>query len=97
MNTATPATPAKPAFGERFETFIHAHKVDAKGRSLGFFVVLVDNGVDFHACVQKGIVHKRSKEPVAWGASQPSKKFKSQDEATKYAYATVRERIAKLP
>jgi hypothetical protein len=33
---------------------------------------------------------------VAWGASQPSKKFKSQDEATKYAYATAKARIAAL-
>jgi hypothetical protein len=92
----TQATAAKPQFGERFETFIHAHKQDSKGRSLGFFVVLVDNGVDFHACVQKGIIHARTKEPVAWGASQPSKKFKSQDEATKYAYATAKARIAAL-
>lgn len=88
MNTNT------PEFGDRFETFVPANKKDSKGRSLGFIVILVDNGVDFHACVQKAIL--KNGEPVAWGASQRSKKFKSQKEATSYAYATAKARIANL-
>lgn len=82
------------AYGERFETAIESSKFDYKGRKIGYLVILVDNGIDFRACVQNARLIKN--EWVAFGATQGSKKFSSQEFATAWAYSTAKERIAKL-
>lgn len=82
------------AYGERFETALDANKVDSKGRKIGYLVILVDNGEIFRACVQNA--RMIGNDWVAFGATQGSKKFDSQDAATAWAYSTAKTRIAAL-
>jgi hypothetical protein len=81
-------------FGEPLETYLTARKFDSKGREIGFAVGLNDNGTDFHAWVQ--CVRRVKGEWRDFGTRQRSKKFSSQAAATRWAYSTARERIAKL-
>jgi hypothetical protein len=83
-----------PALGEIFETTLPSGKFDSAGREIGYTVGLRDNGVDFYAWVQNA---RRVKgEWKDFGVAQRSKKFGSQVEANRWAYATAKERIAKL-
>ena len=81
-------------YGERFETSVASNKFDSKGRQIGYLVIFIDNGSDFRACVQNARLI--GNEWVAFGATQGSRGFKSQDDATAWAYATAKERISKL-
>lgn len=82
-------------FGEPIETFVGTGKKDNKGREIGFIVGFNDNGTDFHAWVQAA----RRTGPCKFsdfGVRQRSKRFDSQEVATRWAYNTARARIAKL-
>lgn len=82
------------AYNERFETALPSTKFDSKGRQIGYLVIFVDNGTDFRACVQNARLI--NKDWVAFGATQNSRGFKSQKEASTWAYSTAKERISKL-
>lgn len=81
-------------YGEIIETYMNSEKIDSKGREIGFIVGFRDNGTDFRAYVQNA-----RREFGVWkdfGTQQRSKSFANQPSATLWAYATARERIAKL-
>lgn len=81
-------------WGEPLEAFIGSGKFDEKGREIGFTVGLNDNGQEFGAWVQSS---RATKAGFAdFGVTQRSRIFKSQVEATTWAYRTARERIANL-
>jgi len=80
--------------GDTFEAHIRAGKNDSKGRAIGYIVGLRDNGVDFYAWVQNARLVKG--EFRDFGVPQRSKKLASQAAATNWAYATAKERIAKI-
>ena len=85
--------------GDIFETTLPSGKKDTAGREIGFTVCLRDNGVDFFAWVQNARLVKGSAisgEWAAFGVHQRSKKFTSAKEASRWAYATARDRIANL-
>lgn len=81
-------------YGEIFETFLRSGKFDDKGREIGYIVGFRDNGADFRAYVQNArrVVDQWSE----FGVRQRSKSFTSQEAANRWAYATARQRIAKL-
>ena len=81
-------------FGEIFEAVLEAGKKDSKGREIGYIVGLRDNGTDFRAWVQNARFVKGDWSD--FGVIQRSKSFRSQEEATRWAYSTAKERIAKL-
>ena len=81
-------------YGEIFEVYMDANKLDDKGRRIGYIVGFRDNGVDFRAYVQNARMVKR--DWVEFGVQQRSKGFKSHEEAKHWAYSTAKERIAKL-
>ena len=81
-------------FGETFENYLPAGKVDYKGRKIGFIVGLRDNGSDFRAWVQNA--RFVNGEWADFGVTQRSKSFSSQQAATSWAYSTARARIANL-
>ena len=81
-------------YGEITENHIRSGRFDSKGREIGYIVVFRDNGEDFRAYVQNA--RRIGGEWVEFGAKQRSKSFKSQAEATRWAYATANERIAKI-
>lgn len=81
-------------YGEIFEVYMDANKLDNKGRRIGFAVGFRDNGEDFRAYVQNSRMVGR--EWVDFGVKQRSKSFKSHEQARRWAYATAKERIAKL-
>ena len=81
-------------YGVITETYMNSGKLDSKGREIGFIVGFRDNGTDFRAYVQNA-----RREFGVWkdfGTQQRSKSFADQPSATLWAYATARERIAKL-
>ena len=81
-------------YGEITEIYMNSGKLDSKGREIGFIVGFRDNGTDFGAWVQNA-----RREFGVWkdfGTRQRSKIFANQPSATLWAYATARERIAKL-
>ena len=79
---------------EAFETFLPSHKKDSKGRLIGYIVGLRDDGVNFYAWVQNSrMVNGNFSD---FGVVQRSKCFKSQEAANRWAYATAKQRIAKL-
>lgn len=93
MTTNTAST-SPSSWGEALESFVGSGKIDAKGREIGFTVGLNDNGTDFAAWVQSA---RRTKAGFAdFGVPQRSRNFATQRAATAWAYATARERIAKL-
>ena len=83
-------------FGEPLETFVGSGKKDKKGREIGFIVGFNNDGAgDFRAWVQCA----RRTAPCKWfdfGALARSRGFASQEAATRWAYRTAKERIAKL-
>ena len=87
-------TQTETTWGEPFETFIDSGKFDAKGRKIGFTVGLNDNGKEFGAWVQSARGTKTGFSD--FGVPQRSRTFPTQADATRWAYATARERIAKL-
>lgn len=88
--TAAPAA----EYGDIFETAISSHRLDNKGREVGYIVALVDNGVDFRALVQNA--RRVNGEWVEFGVRQRSKSFTNQKDANRWAYATAAARIADL-
>jgi hypothetical protein len=77
-----------------FENFLSSGKRDSSGRLIGYVVGFNDDGTNFYAWVQNTRLVN-----VAWkefGVQQRSKKFTSQQAATVWAYATAKDRIAKL-
>lgn len=82
-------------FGEPIETFVGSGKKDSKSREIGFIVGFNDDGRDFRAWVQAA---RRTSpgEFFDFGVRQRSKSFVSQKAANIWAYATARERIAKV-
>lgn len=83
-----------PALGETFETTLPSGKFDGAGREIGYTVGLRDNGVDFYAWVQNA--RRTKSEWKDFGTPQRSKRFDNQAAANRWAYATAKERIAKL-
>jgi hypothetical protein len=81
--------------GDIIENYMRSGRYDNKGREIGYIVGLRDDGVNFYAWVQ----NSRRVSGGEWeefGVRQRSKCFKSQALATRWAYATANERIAKL-
>ena len=88
-------TTATLTLGDIFENCIRSGKKDSKGREIAYIVGFRDNGVDFYAWVQNARITGRD----SWkefGVPQRSRHFASQAEATRWAYATAKERAAKL-
>lgn len=81
-------------YGDITESYIRSGRYDAKGREIGYIVALRDNGQDFRAYVQNA--RRVNGEWQEFGVRQRSKSFKSQEAATRWAYATANERIAKI-
>lgn len=79
---------------EMFETFLPSHKKDAKGRLIGYIVGLRDDGANFYAWVQNA--RKVNNDFFDFGVIQRSKCFASQAEATRWAYETAKQRLAKI-
>lgn len=77
-----------------FENFLSTGKKDSKGRDIGYVVGLRDDGTTFYAWVQN--TRRVNGEWKEFGVQQRSKAFTSQASATHWAYATAKERIAKL-
>jgi hypothetical protein len=80
--------------GEIFENYMRSGRYDSKDREIGYIVGFRDDGVNFYAWVQNSRRIKGEWED--FGVRQRSKCFKSQALATRWAYATANERIAKL-
>lgn len=81
-------------YGEIFENYMGTNRRDDKGREIGFVVGLRDNGTEFAAWVQNTrLVNGEWKD---FGVIQRSKSFASQAAATAWAYATAKDRIAKV-
>jgi hypothetical protein len=81
-------------YGDITESYIRSGRYDSKNREIGYIVGFRDNGVDFRAYVQNARrVDGKWKE---FGVQQRSKSFTSQAAATRWAYATANDRIAKI-
>lgn len=78
-----------------FETTLASGKFDTKGREIGFTVKFGENGGKVYAWVQKAI-RVDQYEFKDWGATQRGKGFDTQEAATRWAYATAKQRIASL-
>jgi hypothetical protein len=76
------------------ESWISANKFDRKGREIGYIVGFNTNGVEWAAWVQNGRKDKMGFKD--FGAAQRSKMFPTIEQANRWAYATAKERIAKL-
>lgn len=81
-------------YGEITESYIRSGRYDSKDREIGYIVGFRDNGEDFRAYVQNA--RRVNGEWKEFGVQQRSKSFKSQAAATRWAYATANERIAKI-
>ena len=81
-------------YGDITQTFLNTTRRDSKGREIGFIVGFRDNGVDFRAYVQNA--RRIAGEWKDFGVMQRSKSFTSQDAATRWAYSTANERVAKV-
>ena len=81
-------------YGALVQNFLRSGRYDSKDREIGYIVGFRDNGVDFRAYVQNS--RRVNGEWVEFGVAQRSKSFTSQAEATRWAYATANERIAKI-
>ena len=86
-------TPAHE-LGEVTETYVRSGRTDSKGREIGYVVGLRDDGTTFYAWVQN--TRRVNGQWVEFGVQQRSKSFKSQAEATRWAYATANERISNI-
>jgi hypothetical protein len=81
-------------FGDITESYIRSGRTDSKGREIGYVVGLRDDGTTFYAWVQN--TRRVNGQWVEFGVQQRSKSFKSQAEATRWAYATANERISNI-
>jgi len=81
-------------FTNHLETWVGAGKFDKPGREIGYIVGFSDNGTEFAAWVQNG--RKANRTFADFGVRQRSKMFKTQEQATTWAYRTAKERISKL-
>ena len=81
-------------YGDVFENHLGTGCRDNKGREIGYIVGLRDNGTDFRAYVQNA--RSAAGAWVEFGVTQGSKSFKSQAQATRWAYDTAHARIAKV-
>ena len=81
-------------YGDITQNFVRSGRYDSKDREIGYIVGFRDNGVDFRAYVQNA--RRINGEWQEFGPSQRSKSFKSQAAATRWAYATANDRIAKI-
>lgn len=81
-------------YGDVTEINVRSGRFDSKGREIGYIVGFRDNGTDFRAYVQNA--RRVAGEWKEFGVPQRSKSFRSQAEATRWAWATANERIAKL-
>lgn len=81
-------------YGDITESYIRSGRYDSKNREIGYIVGFRDNGVDFRAYVQNA--RRVAGEWKEFGVQQRSKSFTSQAAATRWAYATANERIAKI-
>jgi hypothetical protein len=82
------------AYNDMTETHMRSGRHDGKGREIGYIVGLNNNGTTFAAWVQNA--RRVNGEWQEFGVRQQSKKFSSQDAATRWAYKTANERISKL-
>jgi hypothetical protein len=80
-------------YNDMSEQFLSAGRRDSKGREIGYVVGLNNNGTKFAAWVQN--TRRVKGEWKEFGVPQRAKYFDSQAEATRWAYSTARERIAK--
>jgi hypothetical protein len=90
-----PSLPPLQSYGEVTEINVRSGRFDSKGREIGFTIGFRDNGSDFRAYVQNAR-RVTAHEWQDFGVQQRSKSFSSQAEATRWAWATANERIAKL-
>lgn len=81
-------------YGDVFENHLGTGCFDSKGREIGYIVGFRDNGQDFRAYVQNA--RRIAGEWNDFGVTQRSKSFASQEAATRWAYATAHDRIAKI-
>lgn len=81
-------------YGDITESYIRSGRYDSKNREIGYIVGFRDNGVDFRAYVQNA--RRVAGEWKEFGVQQRSKSFTSQAAATRWAYTTANERIAKI-
>lgn len=81
-------------YGDITESYIRSGRYDSKNREIGYIVGFRDNGVDFRAYVQNA--RRVAGEWQEFGVQQRSKSFTSQAAATRWAYATANDRIAKI-
>lgn len=80
-----------------FETTLDSGKKDSKGRRIGYTVAFGENANGLvYAFVQNARYNEKKREWENFGVGQRGKGFKTQEEATKYAYATAKRRIAAL-
>lgn len=80
-----------------FETTLDSGKCDTKGRRIGYTVAFGENENGLvYAFVQNARYNSKKREWKNFGVAQRGKGFKTQEEATKYAYATAKRRIATL-
>jgi hypothetical protein len=82
------------AYNDMTETYMRSGRYDSKNREIGYIVGLNNNGTTFAAWVQNA--RRVNGEWKEFGVQQRSKSFDSQEAATRWAYATAHERIAKL-
>ena len=80
--------------GEIFECHMGTGKRDSKGREIGYVVGLRDDGTTFYAWVQAA--RRVNGDWKEFGVPQRSKAFTSQTAANTWAYATAKQRIAKV-
>jgi len=76
----------------RFETTLSTGKKDSKGREVGYTVGLTNDETSFFAYVQNA--RRVNGEWQDFGVMQGSKKFKTQEEARRWAYHTAKTRVA---
>jgi hypothetical protein len=81
-------------YNNMMQSWMGSGKLDSKGREIGFVVGLNDNGEQYAAWVQSGRMIGRDFSD--FGVPQRAKYFKTQAEATNWAYSTAKQRIANL-
>jgi hypothetical protein len=81
-------------FNEIYEQFLGTGCKDSKGREIGYIVGFNDNNTEFFAWVQNA--RKLNGEWKQFGVPQRSKSFPTQEAANRWAYATAKQRIAKV-
>lgn len=81
-------------FNNYKEAYIRSGRRDSKDREIGYIIGTNDNGTVFAAWVQNA--RRVDGEWKEFGVRQRSKRFKTQADATRWAYQVANERISKL-